>query len=685
MHGRPGPKVATTRPRANAPRRAAERHRRDRRDERPRPQSGLIPLLILGGIGAAAFVCLLFGAGVFLYLRDAEQKEAEALAEREQRESEETARRAADRDRMQPPPFNPVVPQWPNPEPPWQPVNPPVDPPFDPPVNPPAAKPKLVFPPVVPVPLKPAPLAEAKVELKLPGTVTDACVGGGGRYWCLLLGDSKQVAVFDVNQAKVTKLFPVAGGKMRIAAGMSKLVVAYPDTGALTRFDLTTLTKEVTVQSPVEKFDSVLLGSASAGPLFVERTPVDLQTFKALEEPGRVGVGGRDHRTHLRISPDGHVFGSWSTAYLPSGVNVGTVGETAVKPFREHTSAGFVIPAADGTTVTAAGVYAPTGKMLPGPSGYFFRTPAQEGRFYLTIPGGGGAQVNTGMGDADKPTVVYSTGEARALVSLPDVALPAGNEAWVETDFLADKKVLFTTTGQLIAVLAPSGDKLILHRFDLEAALDKAGVDYLFVVSRPPGAVPGRAFKYAPEVKSKKGGVKIKLDAGPDGMKVAADGTVTWDVPEGWAGGESVILTVTDKSGQEVFHTFTLAPTGAGGADVAAGPPVIRPRPNPGAVPAGGTAPGLVRPAAKPMPITPTKAVDKTEIKLPGTADFTCFGGGGRFVLLRIPGEKKVAVLDVCEGKIVKYLPIPEGSALIAAGNEHLFVLAPAANVIQRW
>src|SRR5262249_19562486 len=83
--------------------------------------------------------------------------------------------------------------------------------------------------------------------------------------------------------------------------------------------------------------------------------------------------------------------------------------------------------------------------------------------------------------------------------------------------------------------------------------------------------------------------------------------------------------------------------------------------------------------------ITPTKAADKADIKLPGEADMSCFGGGGRYVLLRIPSAKQVAVLDVCEGKVVKYIPIAESAALLAAGNEHLFILNPRANILQRW
>ena len=56
-----------------------------------------------------------------------------------------------------------------------------------------------------------------------------------------------------------------------------------------------------------------------------------------------------------------------------------------------------------------------------------------------------------------------------------------------------------------------------------------------------------------------KGGVTIKLDIGPEGMKMTADGTLTWKVPENFADTEvSILLTVSDKSGQETFHTFTL-------------------------------------------------------------------------------------------------------------------------------
>lgn len=725
----------------NEPKPDKKKRRKTKRDEEP-VAGAINPFVLMGGLGLLAVAVLVLGGFFVLRHLNRQADAAVEAAERErahaqrdleiaQRERDAAKKRQANTEpapnnpepaqpggpgALKPGGLEPAQPDFPPFDPPGMPgpPNPPVFPPGNPgfpfnppgfpanpqmppgfPVNPPGfpgnppgfpgnpqmpGRPKVAFPAVEPVVIKPAPLAQDKVELKLPGTVTDTCVGGGGRYWCLLMADEKQIAVFDVNEAKITKVVAVDGGKMRIAANMNKLIVAYPDTGTLVRYDLATLDKEATGRSPLGRFDSVLMGSASAGPLYIDRFTVDPQTFQLYDAMvtalaiGRIGL-------HVRVSPDGHVIGSWSTAIAASGLVVSTVGDTPVKPFRERVSVGFVLPAADNTVVTGAGVYGPNGQKLAGPAGYFFRMPATEGGFYLTIPGGGGAQANAGKNGIGKPTVVYSTGDARAIVTLPDVALPASDEARATTDFLADKKVLFTTTGKLIAVLDSTGKKLTLHRFDLGDALDKAGIDYLFVENRPPKAQAGKPYKYAMAVKSKQGGLVYKLDAGPDGMKMAADGTVTWDVPKDWAGAENVIVTIADKTGREILYTFAL------GTPPAPNPGVGFPQfPQPGMPPdAAGPKGDIVLPAANPARLTPTKSADKAEIKLPGIVDATCTGGNGRFVFLRIPTQKQVAVLDVCEGKVTKSIPIPEDNALVAAGNEHLFVLSPNANVIQKW
>jgi hypothetical protein len=125
-------------------------------------------------------------------------------------------------------------------------------------------------------------------------------------------------------------------------------------------------------------------------------------------------------------------------------------------------------------------------------------------------------------------------------------------------------------------MLSTTGNALTVHPFDLDAALAKWPADYLVVLSdAPPRPVAGARFEYAPLVKSKKGGVKIKLDAGPDGMKVTGDGRLTWDAPADATGKEfAVALTVSDASGQSVPQTFRLV-VAARGAPVAPVPPDI--------------------------------------------------------------------------------------------------------------
>jgi len=53
--------------------------------------------------------------------------------------------------------------------------------------------------------------------------------------------------------------------------------------------------------------------------------------------------------------------------------------------------------------------------------------------------------------------------------------------------------------------------------------------------------------------------MSFRLDLAPEGMKVSDKGVLRWSVPKtGSAKEASVIVAVKDKSGQEVYHNFTL-------------------------------------------------------------------------------------------------------------------------------
>ncbi len=76
---------------------------------------------------------------------------------------------------------------------------------------------------------------------------------------------------------------------------------------------------------------------------------------------------------------------------------------------------------------------------------------------------------------------------------------------------------------------------------------------------------------------------------------------------------------------------------------------------------------------------------EQEERPLPGVVNDIVLGGGGRFVVVSLPDIRKIAIFDVNEAKVVKYLPMAEADAMLAAGMEKLFVCLPGANVVQRW
>ena len=66
-----------------------------------------------------------------------------------------------------------------------------------------------------------------------------------------------------------------------------------------------------------------------------------------------------------------------------------------------------------------------------------------------------------------------------------------------------------------------------------------------------PGLSSLGVLTYTPAVWSKVGGVKLRLEAGPDGMRVVG-GQVLWAVPPNFLADEvAVVLRVSDANGQE--------------------------------------------------------------------------------------------------------------------------------------
>jgi hypothetical protein len=125
--------------------------------------------------------------------------------------------------------------------------------------------------------------------------------------------------------------------------------------------------------------------------------------------------------------------------------------------------------------------------------------------------------------------------------------------------FGRDTHLQWVPAANVVIAVPKTNDRVILHRFDLDKELAKAGVDYLFVTSQPPPvAKKGDTYSYQPTAKAKKGDVMFRVDAGPPGMKVDGDGKLTWPVPPDFAEGEVSVILTAAPGGQETFHTFRL-------------------------------------------------------------------------------------------------------------------------------
>jgi S1-C subfamily serine protease len=405
------------------------------------------------------------------------------------------------------------------------------------------------------VAIVPPTIVEDKVVKKLPDTFADVVVGGGGRYLIFHLAKLKKLAVFDVNEARVTKYIPLAEDDITFTAGLDCIVIGLKQANKLERWSLTTFEMEKSAAPPFnENITGVLMGHASNGPLVVNGYFLDLASFKKIPVLSDKGnerpLGSALGRF---VSGDGTVFGSWKSNQSPVEAVIFVYEGGIVKRY-EGGELMHIIPGPDGRSVyTAKGVV--SGTLSRGDvndSTYGYCLPALRGDYFLSL-----SSAHAGKGGG---FTVYLRGLKQPIAKLDKVEHGVTFDGWDRERFGPWKRVYFIPDAKVIAVLPPSNDQVVLHKFDANAALEKSGLDYLIVTSQPPAEVKaGTYFTYAIKVKAKDNKVRFQLDSGPKGMAVSAAGVVTWSVPaEASEEKHDVILTARTETGQEVFHTFTL-------------------------------------------------------------------------------------------------------------------------------
>jgi hypothetical protein len=246
----------------------------------------------------------------------------------------------------------------------------------------------------------------------------------------------------------------------------------------------------------------------------------------------------------------------------------------------KHEHLGYLAPGPEGRMVftTQAGRLDVDGKPigraeLRTPTPLEPIIPSSDPTYYLTIGGlplidsFGGHFPAASEGNQEVTASVHAADGTRLLTvhGLDEMAgLPSGDRRADNTiipgDFTLDKRFHLIPPAGLLITIPATNDRLVLRRLDLAEALDRAGGDYLVVVSPTTlTASPGQRLEHQIVARARRGGITCTLSHGPAGLSVTPDGKVTWLVT-GQAGGEDVTaeIAVRDAASQERVHRLQI-------------------------------------------------------------------------------------------------------------------------------
>jgi hypothetical protein len=443
---------------------------------------------------------------------------------------------------------------------------------------------RLELPPLPePIDIRPAPV-QAETPYRLPEPVRAVRIGGGGRFLILHFPESRKLGVFDANEAKVVRYIPLSEDDVHFAAGMTKLMVYLAGSKVLQRYSLLTGQRERVgrLEQPDGKIEAFCMGHASAGPLLVGVAGAgaqlfDPETFQPIALPpdergGAAIAPGRLEGGNYWAGATGRVFGHTGNYGMPNGVKTVVLESTGVRNYGVHQGTWFVMPGPDGHHVYAAGHGIVTEQVTPVANVPFSMGPGSGQASHLYLPAHHGpyylhAQTMEDFAARDKTTVgtvrVYMLGDSEPIATFGKTAVC--KYGWDGLRGLGiEYSIHLIPKAKLLVIVPGSRDELRLYPADLDAALDKLGRDYLLFTSSPPHRFQkGKAFAYRPEVKARKGPVKLTVESGPAGMTVDGTGSVCWAVPADFAERRvDVILAARDANGQEAFQTLTLTAEG---------------------------------------------------------------------------------------------------------------------------
>jgi len=400
---------------------------------KPRSLTPWLVVLAAGGAVAGLFLLMCLGVGAWVFLR---KSAAPAV------------------------PVAVAPPAWPQPADP--PVVPIVEPELVPIIRPDAPPPpgnEATFPtPLTPglVPIRMPALSGDRVVVALPSAAKAVTVGGGGRWLIFHLPAQQQLAVFDVNEAKVVKTLPAASAQVLIAAGMDTLMVVVPETRTVERWNLFSFQKEAegtfAIKVPVI---AATMGAASRGPLLIQGVNwptlgeclfINVDTLQRLPmavDPHR--FFDTEPKLVCRAAANGRAFANFSY----SGLQTCVLRDNQLRLHRGQ-AGDAPVPGPDGQVLyTARGRFTLDLQPLPGPRAPCW--PAHAGPYYLT-PAGAGVAIRKG----DQPQPLATVGDVDSIKQPSDAA--------ARQNWSLDKRIHFIPQARLLVTIPPTNDRLVLRR-----------------------------------------------------------------------------------------------------------------------------------------------------------------------------------------------------------------------------
>lgn len=419
--------------------------------------------------------------------------------------------------------------------------------------------------------------------IDFPGPADSSCVGGGGRFLIFFIRREKQLAIFDVNEAKVVKTLPTPDETTLFAANRTELLTIQPRTRTVKRFSLQSFDEVGTWQLPQGGwlYLQAMMGSDSNGPLIVATSPRSQRLDFDLFDPVTGGeLPSPQVTTSLfRYSPSGGQAFVTADGKRLCYTNFALRGQTILKitengielppeppnrsspAFRGNYS--FIVPNRDASEFYGQGqLYdpegQPVGKQVGAHGNTIWFTPAVEGKFFLSF-----VEVK---GTPPKPTEVplhvgiHLPGSTEPLALIPPLAGTANFLHYPTGQSVPfHRHAFFVPSADLLAILSADKQKLHLHRVNVTDLLQKGGQDYLIVEANTFDVKRGEKWEAPLKVFSKKDKVEVRVERGPTDLKVTPEGKLAWEVPKDISAmREDVVLHLTDKAGKETTHTIRL-------------------------------------------------------------------------------------------------------------------------------